>query len=149
MLNNAFETGCLSDTQKNGLISLICKDTSKQDQLGNWRPISLLNCDYKILSKVLTNRLKHVLPECIHDDQTCAVPGRSIQDNLHLIRNVIDYCNDKDMPAAIVSYDQSKAFDRISHNYLFKVLKAFGFGDSFVKWISLLYTDINSKVIIN
>ena len=61
----------------------------------------------------------------------------------------MDYANDHDLPAAIVSYDQAKAFDRVSHQYLFKVLRAFGFTEKFVNWVALLYTDITSSVIVN
>jgi len=149
MLNNALSEGLLSLTQRAGLITLICKDSTKAEHLTNWRPISLLNVDYKILSKVLANRLKLIIAECVHSDQTCSIPGRSIHDNLHLVRNVIDYCNDKKIPGAIISYDQAKAFDRVSHDYLFRVLKAYGFGVSFINWVTLLYTDVYSSVLVN
>ena len=149
MLNDAHAAGRLSESQRYGLITLACKDESKADQLGNWRPISLLNVDYKILSKVLSKRLGRILGSCVHKDQTCAVPGRSIQDNLHLFRNVVDYCAEANVHAAIVSFDQAKAFDRVSHDYLCRVLRAFGFGDDFIRWISIMYTDISSSVLVN
>ena len=85
----------------------------------------------------------------MHQDQTCSVPGRTIQDNVHLIRNLIEYVNDKNMPAAIISLDQSKAFDRVSHEYLFKVLHGFGFGPQFISLVKLLYNDIYSSVLVN
>ena len=61
MLNNAYASKSLSSTQKLGIITLICKDQTSPEFLNNWRPLSLLNCDYKILSKVLANRLRKVL----------------------------------------------------------------------------------------
>ena len=82
-------------------------------------------------------------------DQTCGIVGRLITDNLHLMRNVIDYVNSKNIKAALLSLHQSKAFDRVSHVNLFSVLKALGFGTSFISWIRLLYTDICSSVIVN
>ena len=91
MVNDSFSKGNLSISQRQGLITLICKNKDAPQYLTNWRPISLLNVDYKIISKVLTNRLKLVIGKVISIDQTCAIPGRSIQDNLHLIRNIIDY----------------------------------------------------------
>ena len=130
-------------------ITLICKDKNKADLLTNWRPISLLNCDYKILSKVLSLRLRSVIEETVHPDQTCSIPGRSIQDNVHLIRHLIDYVDDKNMSAAIISLDQSKVFDRVSHEYLFKVLHSFGFGTQFISLVKLLYSDIYSSVLVN
>ena len=102
-----------------------------------------------ILSKVLSMRLRAVIGEIVHPDQTCSIPGRSILDNVHLIRNLIEYTDDKNSGAAIISLDQSKAFDRVSHDYLFKVLHTFGFGEQFISLVKLLYTDIFSKVLAN
>jgi len=149
VMNNIYIEGNMAPSQKKGLITLICKDKNKSEQLTNWRPISLLNVDYKIVSKAMTNRLSGVIDKLIHIDQTCAVPGRSIQDNVHLLRNIIDYTDQKETPCAFISLDQSKAFDRVSHDYLFQTLKAYGFGPDFIKWVQLLYTDINSSVLVN
>ena len=77
------------------------------------------------------------------------MPGRAITDNLHLVRNIADYCNAKNIPAALVSFDQEKAFDRVSHDYLIQILQAYGFGESFVRWVTLLYTHVESSVIVN
>jgi len=70
------------------------------------------------------------------------------KDNLHLFRNVTDYTNEHNIEAAI-SYDQAKAFDRVSHVYLFKVLTAFGFSENLVSWVALLYNDISSSIMVN
>ena len=148
-INDCFFKGELSPSQKLGTITLLCKDTGKSELLGNWRPISLLNVDYKVVSKSLTNRLKNVIPSLVNIDQTCGVPGRSITDNLHLIKNVIQYVNDKYLPAAILSLDQAKAFDRVSHSFLFSALEAYGFGPEFIRWIKLLYNDVESQVLVN
>ena len=121
-LNRSLDEGILAPSQRRGLITLICKDTTNANTLKNWRPISLLNTDYKIIYKVSTNRLNKVIEEIVHPDQTCSIPGRSIQDNVHLIRNIVEYTNNKNVSAAIISLDQSKAFDRVSHEYLFNAL---------------------------
>jgi exonuclease III len=149
MANACYLSGHLSDTQRHGLITLLPKTDLPSCQLTNWRPISLLCVDYKIMSKVICNRLKLVSGFIVSKDQTCAVPGRSILDNLHLLRNSIDYINVKNIPAAVISLDQAKAFDRVSHDYLFQVLEKFGFGPSFLKWISLFYNDVSSSVYVN
>ena len=90
-----------------------------------------------------------VLPKIIHLDQTCAVKGRSIFDNIHLLRNIIDYVEQKNLSACFISLDQEKAFDRVSWSYLYDTLTAFGFDNYFLRWIKLLYTDISSSVIVN
>ena len=69
----------------------------------------------------------------VHIDQTTSVPGRSIIDNLHLLRNVFDYLDFKKLPGILVSLDHEKAFDRISLHYLFSVLHYYGFGPNFLK----------------
>ena len=99
--------------------------------LQNWRPITLLNTDYEILTKALANRLKHTLPFLIHTDQTACIPGRTINDNLRLIQDAITYANEINIPLALVSVDQLKAFDRVSHTFLFKTLAKFGFRPDF------------------
>ena len=143
VFNYAFDHGHLPLTQRRGVISLLFKKGDRT-QLQKWRPITLLNTDYKILTKALVNRLKHTLPFLIHTDQTACIPGRTINDNLRLIQDAITYANEMNIPLALVSVDQLKAFDRVSHTFLFKTLAKFGFGPDFLRWIQLLYTDVAS-----
>ena len=84
-------------------------------------PVSLLNADYKIISKILTSRMQPVMHKLVHEDQQCAVKGRKIQNHLHNIREIITYCRVK---ARNLSLDQEKAFDRVSHSFLHKILEA-------------------------
>ena len=139
----------LPESQRSSLIRLICKDIKMAIYLIYYRPISLLNYDYKIIAKMLANRLKHVLSDIINIDQTCSIPGRSIFDNVHLMRDVIEYSKQKDIQCAILSLDKVKAFDRVNHHYMVRVLQKFGFGPDFIAWVQLLYTEINSSVLIN
>ena len=81
----------MSHTQNFSYITLICKNETRADEMKYYRPVSLLNIDYKIISKVIANRLGNILPSIIGIDQTSAIKGRSIFDNIHLLRNVIDY----------------------------------------------------------
>ena len=148
-INYCYESGSLCNSQKLAVITLLCENTKEPQFLKNWRPISLLNVDFKIISKVLTARLKVVLPSIISETQTCAIPGRSILNNAHFIRNLFDYSDQKNYGCGIISLDQMKAFDRISHIFLFNCLKVYGFHDSFIKWIRLLYTDIKSSCLVN
>lgn len=139
----------MTKSMKMGVISLIYKKKGDKRLLKNWRPITLLNVDYKIISKTIASRLKQVLPNIISSEQTCAVPGRDISDTLATVRDIIDYVTDKNIPAYIVKIDSDKAFDRISHSYLFNLLSEFGFGENFRNWIKILYTDISSAVKCN
>lgn len=117
--------------------------------LKNWRPISILNTDYKILSKALTNRLKECLASIVHEDQSYCVPKRSIFDNLFLVRDLLQLTDIHKLDVGLLSLDQEKAFDRVDHHYLFKTLTAFGFGEKFISQVQLLYTDVYSMLKIN
>jgi exonuclease III len=141
--------GFMSQTQRVGLITLLCKDPDHADELGNWRPISLLNIDYKIIAKVLVNRLKNVAPSIVGPEQSCGIVKRSVFDNMHFLRNVFDYCKERKFPCIALCFDQAKAFDSVDHGYLFFILEALGFGPSFIKWVRFLYNDIYSAVIVN
>ena len=148
VLNYSYEHGQLSDSQKQGIIRLLYK---KDDPLllKNWRPISLLNTDYKICTKVLANRLKKVLSVILSEDQTCGVPGRSIYENLFLLRDTLDFVQHKQLSAALISLDQEKAFDRVNHGFLQRVLSRFNFGPNFRQWVNTVYTEIHSCVLNN
>ncbi|KAI3354576.1 hypothetical protein L3Q82_019081 [Scortum barcoo] len=88
----------------------------------NWRPVSLLCVDYKLLSKALANRLRGKLwSKVIHQDQTYCVPGRSMVDNVYLIRDVLEVSSSLGIDTGLISLDQEKAFDRVEHNFLWKV----------------------------
>ena len=114
-----FDHGQLPLTQRRGIISLLFKKGDRT-KLQNWRPITLLNTHYKILTRALANRLKHTLPLLIHTDQTACIPGRTINDNIRLIQDTVTYAIETDTPLALISIDQLKAFDRLSHAFLFQ-----------------------------
>ena len=99
--------------------------------LKNWRPVTLLCTDYKLLSKVLTNKLRNFMDLIIDRDQSYCVPERSIMDNLFVIWFLLDVCKLYNIDFGIVSLDQEKAFDRVDHSFLFSTLRAFGFENSF------------------
>ncbi|KAL5017683.1 hypothetical protein ScPMuIL_005234, partial [Solemya velum] len=145
-----FKSGILTNSMKRGVITLIYKNKGDRRNLKNWRPISLLNVDYKIIAKVLANRLKYVLQYIISQDQTCCVQGRDIAENIVALRDVIHYIeNNRGLQGIILKVDQEKAFDRVSHSYMFHALEAFNFGQKFIRWIQIFYTDIQSAVKCN
>ena len=130
------------------MVTLAYKKGDKS-HLGNWRPISLLNVDYKIGSKSLANRLQPGLEYVLHPDQTCNVPGRSITDNLLLIRDSFEYIYQKKYPIAMISLDQEKAFDHLDWAFLDRVMEKMNFGKSFCHWVKLLYREVNCKILNN
>ena len=90
-----------------------------------------------------------MLPSVIHSEQTASARGRAINSNTCLLHDVISYANDCNIPLAFISVDQLKAFDRVSHEFLFETLVTFGFGPNFTPWIRVIYNSISSSVKTN
>lgn len=123
------------------------KKGAKTD-LSNWRPISLLFSDYKILSKILANRLKTTLKNVINKDQTGGIPGRHITDNLTTIRNIINNTNKKEAKA-IISVDLEKAYDRVDRQILYEAMSKLGYPNKFIQSIKTLMENSIAKIIVN
>ena len=134
---------------KGSITRFIFKKRGDRKDLKNWRPISLLNVDYKIISKAITSRLSGVLQHIVHPDQTCSVPGRCIFSNLFQVRDVLDYIGRTDESAILLNLDQEKAFDRVNRSFLLSLLIALGFGFVFCRWISTFYEDAFMQIIVN
>ena len=143
------EEKTLSRSMKSGVLNLIYKKKGDKRLLKNYRPISLLQVDYKIIARVMANRFKKVLPSLVSENQSCCVLGKDIADTICNIRDIIDLVEKDELEGYILKFDQEKAFDRVSHEYLMATLKGFGFGDSFISWIQIFYTDICSSVKCN
>lgn len=148
VFNVAYRATQLSESQRLAVITLLYKKGEKAD-IKNWRPISLLNVDFKILSKCLANRLKKCMDTIVHQDQTCGIKGRTIFENIIFTQDAVFYANKHQKPLAVISVDQAKAFDRLNRTFLFRILKKFGFGDSFIHWIQTIYTDTHSQICTN
>lgn len=145
---HSLETGLLPESQRKAVIRCLPKKGDLAD-VRNWRPISLLNADYKIFSKCITNRIASFLPSVISPHQTANVKRRKIQHNLRLLRDFVFLADSKQLEAFILSIDQMKAFDRVSWTFLNAVLEKQNFPPLIRNWIRILYTDISSCVKVN
>ena len=149
MFNHWFAQGAIPGSVTKGVITLLKKGGRHVwEGLDDYRPITLLNTELKILARVLANRLQLVISDLIGPEQTFAVKGRSIQDNLHLIREVLEGIK-VDTESALISLDQSKAFDRVDHRFLASVLETAGFKPEFRRWISMMYHNPQAVVQVN
>ena len=129
-LNCAYTKGLLSITLTRGLITLIPKKKKPTNLPKNWRPITLLNCDYKIATKSIASRIRKVLPKIINNDQTGFLKGRFIGENIRLIDSIINYTNTEKIPGLLLFVDFEKAFDSIEWSFIEKTLKYYNFGTS-------------------
>ena len=126
-----------------------CQINKDKTILENLRPISVLNVDYKILTKVLANRLEKVLPKIINPDQTGYVKGRYIGENIRLIQDLMFYLEKENSPGIAVFIDFRKAFYTIEWNFLEKALALLNFGPDFLQWFKTIYSNISSCVLNN
>ena len=140
----AFDKNTLSIEQRRGILNIIPKKEKDIRLLKNWRPISLLNTDYKILTKVLSNRLQKVIHKLISTDQSGYIKNRYIGYNIRSINDIINYTHLTKTPGILLQLDFEKAFDSVSWNFLHQCLDHFNFGPSFKKWIKIIYTNPES-----
>ena len=140
----SIQHGELSDSQRRGLLSLIPKGGKDLRYLKSWRPVTLLATDYKILAKALATRLQKVISDLVNYDQVGYIKGRYIGENVRIIEDMMIYTSKNKIPGFIVLIDYEKAFDMVEWDFLFNSLKAFNFGEVFIKWIRLLYNRISS-----
>ena len=110
----------------------------------NWRPISLLNTDYKLIAHILSNRLHTVLPTIISKDQSGYLQGRNISINIRSIFDVIDDIQNSNSSGLLAFVDFEKAFDKLNWIYIQKSLDCFGFGPVIRQWVKIVYTNIES-----
>ena len=149
MFNHWFAQGAIPGSVTKGVITLLKKGGRHVwEGLDDYRPITLLNTELKILARVLANRLQIVISDLIGLKLTFTVKGKSIQDNLHLIRKVLEGIEDG-TEAALISLDQSKAFDRVDHRFLATVLETAGFKPEFCGWIRIMYHNPQAVVQVN
>ena len=105
---SAFVKGELSNSQKQAVIKLIEKKDKDKRLIQNWRPISLLNIDLKILSKALANRIKKYLPFLISSNQTAYVEGRFISEGGRLFSDILQVTNFLNIRGLVVTVDIQK-----------------------------------------
>ncbi len=107
--------------------------------MSNFRPLSILNNDYKIFAKILARRAENVISSLIHVDQVGFIKGRLASNNMRRLLQVMLRAEASQHLAIAVSPDAEKAFDRIEWEYLLYALSKFGFRPAFMNWVKALY----------
>ena len=119
--------------------------------LKNWRPITLLNVDYKIFTHIVKNRIVETLPTLVSNVQSGFQSGKSTQDNLVLMCLVLDHFNrsEEDQGGLLLQVDFEKAFDSVDHEFLYKTMEKMGFGCYLTKLVQIALTGFISFLNIN
>ena len=139
-LGEIFQNGELSFSQRLSVLTLIHKKDDKKD-LKNYRPLSLTNTDYKIIAFIFARRLQKIINKLINPNQSAYIKGRYIGSNARLILDIYEYCENFNNDGILLFLDFEKAFDSVEWNFLYKTLENFNFGNNFIKWMKILYTN--------
>ena len=146
--NEGFQKGSLSVFQRRGVISLIPKNDCDLSELTGWRPVTLLNVDYKSWQSVLiAKRIEPFLPKLIHSDQTGFMKDRFIGQNVRLLNDLMEYTDVKKISGIFLFIDFEKAFDSIEWNFIKRSLELFNLGPFLTRWFSILYNNSEAAVI--
>lgn len=138
MILQALEKGEFHEGMTKGVIGLIPKDGDLLD-LDHWRPITLLTMMYKIFAKAMQMRLQPQLMEVISLDQSAFIPFRYILNNIMLTHETMHWANHSKQPTVFLKLDFSKAYDKVSWDFLFKAMEKIGVDRTFIKWTRMLF----------
>jgi retron-type reverse transcriptase len=133
----------------NGSYVTLIPRNSSPDSVGDYRPISLLNTSVKVLTKILANRLQHVITKLVHQNQYGFIKARSIQDCLAWAFEYNSLCHKSRREMVILKLDFEKAFDKLEHATIIEVLRHKGLEDKWIHWVSMILDSGTSEVLLN
>ena len=140
LYNDARQSGVTPARFQDGIVTLLYKKGYRAD-IRNYRPITLLNGEYKILTRILAKRLLKIITQFLSSSQIGFVPRTFIAEATMLVKMVQAYVEQEDEEAHMIFLDLEKAFDRVSWSYLKKSAIDLGFTPDLMSWIDLLYNE--------
>ncbi|VFQ78803.1 unnamed protein product [Cuscuta campestris] len=144
-----FLSGRLLKQINHALVVLIPK-VRENPSAKDYRPIACSNVVYKIITKILSNRMARLLPSLLNPAQAASIKGRSIVDNILLVHHLVrGYARKRSPPCCTLKLDISKAYDKISWDFLRNTLQGIGFPPTFVKWVMECVTTASFSLSIN
>lgn len=143
VLNQMFVEGKIAYQQRHGVIICLPK-TTRPTRPEDFRLITLMNADYKLMARIITNRLRPLLSNLLQPSQHCGLPGKPVFDAVAAVSEAIAHAEVTKTPLCILSLDFQEAFDNISDAYLFSLLKIYGFSERFLHRITRMYENTSS-----
>lgn len=148
-VQSVFRYGFLPKGVNSTILALIPKKLDSME-MRDYRPIACCNVLYKVVSKILANRLKELLPRIISEVQSAFVRGRLLMENVLLASELVkNYHKDEVSPRCLMKIDISKAFDSVQWDFVLKSLKVLGFPEKYIHWIKLCITSPSFSVQVN
>ena len=150
-IQQAASLGSFTLDQRRGVIKMLPKRNKSPTRVANLRPITLLNVDYKLVTKVLSLRLKEIIPKIVHTDQTGFVTNRFLGSNVLDIQTLLHILDrlEQRQEIATLSLDIQKAFDTVDWGFIRLVLRSYGFPDSFLTWVTAMQSNVELRVLNN
>ena len=145
IINSMYQDGLIERKQLQGPTVCLPKKSPLR-RIEDYRPLTLLNSDYKTITRIIANRFRSYRPTIIHPSHYCGIKGRSIFEAVATVRDVIAYAEVMKKPICVMSLDFSAAFDKASHSYMKEALSAYGFSMWFTESIMRLYSNASSEV---
>lgn len=139
----------IPQTWNEAKIILLLKPNKDARKVEAYRPIALLNTDYKIMAAILARHLNNILNHWVHPDQTSFIKTRQMKDNTRKIFNIIDYAQKNHIPVALFFADAEKGFDMLEWNFLKKVIEKIGLGGTRIAWLEAVYKEPQARIQVN
>ena len=119
------------------------------ERVNDFRPITIVNCCLKIITKLLANGLQRVVLKIVHKNRYGFLKGRTIQDCLAWAFEFLHPCETSKREIILLKLDFAKAFDTIDHEAMIKIMRQMGFDEKWIKWISIIFGSGKSSVLLN
>ncbi|GKD16835.1 putative RNA-directed DNA polymerase, eukaryota, reverse transcriptase zinc-binding domain protein [Tanacetum coccineum] len=146
---NLFFATCVMPNGANSSFFTLIPKVNNPTLITDFRPISLIGIYYKIIAKILANRLSKVIDKIVSKEQSAFIAGRQILDGPVILSEIIEWYKKRKKKLLIFKVDFEKAFDSISWNYLIHILDSFGFGNKWCSWIKACLNSSRASILIN
>ena len=153
-INNCFKSNFqkknkLIESWTNDILTLLFKNKNEKNDLKNYKSLTMMNVNYKILTKILMQRFIKTFDFAIESHQSTYIFEKFIDDNVRIIQIIIAKYKSTLQNVIIVFFYQKKIFDRVNHEFLWTILKKFDISIQFIFWVKFLYVDVKIIIYIN